>query len=93
MATPKTRTTPGINQPTVSKDYKNSSNTSSYFGNVGKEFKDVIKTYQATGEMSNKSGPGTDAEANRLRNQIDKEVGQFVGSLFGKRYNNNGKRI
>ena len=34
MPTPKPRNTPGINQPTVNKTYKNTSNSSSYFGNI-----------------------------------------------------------
>jgi hypothetical protein len=94
MATPKPRTTPGINQPTVNKNYKNNSNTSSYLGNVGKEFSDLVKTYSALTEMSNKSGPGTDAEANRLRSQQDKDLGQLAGAILkGRRYDTKGNQI
>jgi hypothetical protein len=92
MATPKPRTSPGINQSTVNKNYKNTSNSSSYFGNVGKEFKDFVRVYNATTEMANTSGPGTDAAASRLRNQQDKEFGQLMGALIGKRYNSKGIR-
>ena len=94
MATPKPRTKPGINQSTVSKDYKNTSNTSNYFGNVGKEFKDFAKTYGAVTEASNKIGPGTDAAANRLRIKQDQEMGQLAGAILqGRRYDTNGKQI
>ena len=94
MATPKPRSTPGINQPTVNKSYKNDSNTSSYAGNVGKEFKDFAKTYGAVTEMSNKSGPGTDAEANRLRAKQDKDLGQLAGAILkGRRYDTKGNQI
>jgi hypothetical protein len=94
MATPKPRTTPGINQPTVNKVNKNNSNTSNYVGNVGKEFSDFAKTYGAASEMSNKVGPGTDAAANRLRTLQDKEMGQLAGAILqGRRYDTKGKQI
>ena len=94
MATPKPRTSPGINQPTVNKTYKNTSNSSSYFGNVSKELKDFAKTYGAVTEMANTSGPGTDAAASRLRNKQDKDMGQLVGAILqGRRYDKNGKQI
>jgi hypothetical protein len=94
MATPKSRTTPGINQSTVNKINKNVSNTSTYFGNVGKEFKDFAKTYGAVTEMANTSGPGTDAAASRLRNKQDKDMGQLAGAILqGRRYDTNGKQI
>jgi hypothetical protein len=93
MATPRPRTTPGINQPTVNKNYKNTSNSSSYLGNIGKEAKDLVKTWVAGNDAGNAVGPGTDAAANKIRNQQDKEFGQLMGALLGKRYNSQGIRI
>jgi len=94
MATPKPRTTPGIDQSTVNKNYKNSSNSSSYFGNVGKELKDFARTYGAVNQKMNESGPGTDAAAVKLRNQQDKQMGQVAGAILqGRRYDRKGNQI
>jgi len=94
MATPKPRTTPGINQPTVGKDFKNANNASSYIGNIGKEIKDFVTTWSAVGEASNAVGPGTDAKANRLRNQQDKDMGQLAGAILqGRRYDKKGNQV
>jgi hypothetical protein len=92
---PKPRTSPGINQPTVNKTYKNTVNSSNYFGNVAKELGQFGKAYIATGEASQKSGPGTDERANMLRRKQDKAGGQFLGALFkGSRYDDKtGKQI
>ena len=63
------------------------SSIAGYVKNVGKEAKDFGKAYKATGEMSNKSGPGTDSAANKLRKKQDQEMGQFFGALLqGRRY-------
>jgi hypothetical protein len=92
MATPKPRTTPGINQPTVNKTYKNTSNSSSYFGNIGKEARDVYRTYSAAVDMSNRVGPGTDARANQLSDYVYKQIGQLGGAILGKRYDAKGNQ-
>jgi hypothetical protein len=92
MATPKPRTTPGINQPTVGKDFKNSTNASSYLGNIGKEIKETVKTFVALNDAGNAVGPGTDTQANNLRDKFTKDLGQLGGSLLGKQYDSKGKR-
>ena len=92
MASPKPRTTPGINQPTVNKTYKNTSNSSSYFGNIGKEARDVVRTFKAVNEMQNTPGPGTDARASQLRGYLDKQFGQLGGAILGKKYDKKGNQ-
>jgi hypothetical protein len=92
MATPKSRTTPGINQSTVNKVYKNSQNSSSYLGNIGKEIKDYGKTFFTLNDAMNAVGPGTDAKASALRKKLDKDFGQLVGAFVGRQYNNKGIR-
>lgn len=94
-ATPKPRNTPGINQSTVNKVYKNLTNSSSYLGNVGKEIKQRVEAYKATGEASLETGPGTDEKANRLRRKEDKAAGQLAGAIFlGRKYDDKtGKRV
>ena len=89
------RTSPGINQSTVNKVYKNITNSSSYFGNIGKEIKQRVQAYNATGEESQKTGPGTDERANRLRRKEDKATGQLFGAILqGRRYDDKtGKQI
>lgn len=73
---------------------KSASTVGSYLKNVGKEVKDFGRVYKAAQEMSNRVGPGTDTEANRLRNQQDKEMGQVFGAILqGRRYNSKGKQI
>lgn len=63
------------------------SSIAGYVKNVGKEAKDFGRAYKATSEMSNTSGPGTDAAASKLRKKQDKEMGQFFGALLqGRRY-------
>jgi len=66
-----------------------------YVGNVFKEVKDFGKAYKATGEMSNRVGPGTDRKANALRKEQDAQMGQFLGAVLqGRRYDNKtGKQI
>ena len=94
MATPKPRTSPGINQSTVNKDYKNSINSSSYVGNVAKELKDFARTYNAALEMGNTVGPGTDAKASKLRGYQDKQMGQVFGAILqGRRYDKKGNQV
>ena len=67
----------------------------SYLDNLKKELKQNFNAYKATNEMSNTSGPGTDAKANALRKKQDKEFGQLFGALLqGRRYDDNtGKQI
>lgn len=94
MATPKPRTTPGINQSTVNKTYKNSSNSSSYLGNIGKEVKDTVKTFVALNDAGNAVGPGTDTKANNLRDKFTKDLGQLAGAVLkGRRYDSKGNQI
>ena len=67
----------------------------SYLENLMKEAKQSFRAYQATGEASQKSGPGTDERANMLRRKEDKQVGQFIGALVqGRRYDDKtGKQV
>jgi hypothetical protein len=90
-----TRTTPGINQPTVNKTYKNTTNSSNYFGNVGKEAKQWFDAYRKTSEATGEVGPGTDARASRLSKKEDKAGGQLWGAVLqGRRYDDKtGKQI
>jgi hypothetical protein len=92
MATPKPRTSPGINQPTVNKTYKNTSNSSSYLGNIGKEARDVYRTWSAAQSMGMQVGPGTDARANELGGYVYKQLGQFGGAILGKKYDKKGNQ-
>jgi len=92
MATPKPRTSPGINQPTVNKTYKNTSNSSSYLGNIGKEAKDVLKTWSAAQSMGMQVGPGTDARASELGGYVYKQIGQLGGAVLGKKYDTKGNQ-
>jgi predicted lactoylglutathione lyase len=66
-----------------------------YFGNLVKEVKESAKAYKATGEASNKSGPGTDARANMLKRKEQKQMGQLFGAILqGRRYDSvTGKQI
>ncbi len=67
----------------------------SYLDNLMKELGQSARAYRATGEMSQKSGPGTDARANMLRRKEEKQFGQFLGAaLQGRRYDDKtGKQI
>jgi hypothetical protein len=67
----------------------------SYLDNLKKELGQAARAYQATGEMSQKPGPGTDARANRLRRKEDKAFGQLFGAVLqGRRYDDKtGKQI
>lgn len=69
------------------------SSIAGYVKNVGKEARDVVRTYKALDEMSNTPGPGTDAKANQLRGYVDKQLGQLGGAIIGRKYNKKGKRI
>ena len=94
MATPKPRTSPGINQSTVNKTYQNTSNSSNYVGNIGKELKDFARTYKAALEMGNTVGPGTDTKANQLRRYQNKQMGQVFGAILqGRRYDKKGNQV
>lgn len=67
----------------------------SYLDNLMKEVGQAARAYRATGEMSQKSGPGTDARANMLKRKEDKAFGQLFGAaLQGRRYDDKtGKQI
>jgi hypothetical protein len=67
----------------------------SYLDNLMKELGQSARAYRATGEMSQKSGPGTDTRANMLRRKEEKQFGQFLGAaLQGRRYDDKtGKQI
>ena len=67
----------------------------SYLDNLMKEVGQAARAYQATGEMSQKPGPGTDARANMLKRKEDKAWGQLFGAaLQGRRYDDKtGKQI
>lgn len=88
-----------MNKPRLSGDDKSRQNPSfkssiaGYVKNVGKEARDVVRTYRAVTEMSNTPGPGTDARANQLRGYLDKQFGQLGGAIIGRKYNKKGKRI
>lgn len=67
----------------------------SYLDNLKKELGQSFRSYQATTEASQKSGPGTDARANMLKRKEDKAFGQLFGAaLQGRRYDDKtGKQI
>jgi hypothetical protein len=69
------------------------SSIAGYVKNVGKEARDVVRTYRAVDEMANTPGPGTDARASQLRGYLDKQFGQLGGAIIGRKYNKKGKRI
>ena len=65
-----------------------------YFENIAKEINDVYQANRRTTEMSQTSGPGTDAMANKLAGIERRQVGQLVGAILkGARYNSKGKRV
>ena len=65
-----------------------------YFENIAKEINDAYQSQRRTSDMSNQVGPGTDAEANRLRGIQDRQAGQLVGAVLqGRRYDRQGKQI
>ena len=65
-----------------------------YFENIAREVNQSYQAYRATQEMSNTSGPGTDARANALRILEDKQNGQLFGAIVqGRRYDSKGKQI
>ena len=67
----------------------------SYLENLMKEAKQSVRAYNATGEESQKVGPGTDERANMLRRKEEKQFGQLIGALVqGRRYDDKtGKQI
>lgn len=73
----------------------NSGKKISYTSNLLKEAKQGLRAWNATLEMSQKVGPGTDAAANRLAKKETKAQGQFLGALLqGRRYDDKtGKQI
>jgi hypothetical protein len=65
-----------------------------YFQNIAKEINDVYQASRRTDEMSQTSGPGTDARASALFALEQKQAGQFWGALLqGRRYNESGKQV
>jgi hypothetical protein len=66
-----------------------------YLENLIKEAKQSVRAYNATGEESQKVGPGTDERANMLRRKEEKQFGQLIGALVqGRRYDDKtGKQI
>lgn len=67
----------------------------SYLDNLMKELGQSARAYRATGEASQKSGPGTDARANMLKRKEDKAFGQLFGAVLqGRRYDDKtGKQV
>jgi len=67
----------------------------SYLDNLMKELGQSARAYQATSEMSQRPGPGTDARANMLKRKENKAFGQLFGAaLQGRRYDDKtGKQI
>jgi hypothetical protein len=96
-ATPKPRSTPGINQPTVNKTYKNTANSSSYLGNVGKEVKQFARAVVNT-QIGDRNAPDA-VTAARINSEnwkkYDSAFGQLGGAIFkGRKYDDKtGKRV
>ncbi len=64
-----------------------------YFENIAKEINDVYQAHRRTTEMSNTSGPGTDAMANKLAGIERRQAGQLVGAVLrGAKYDAKGRR-
>jgi hypothetical protein len=64
-----------------------------YFENIAKEINDVYQANRRTSEMSNTSGPGTDAMANTLAGIARRQAGQLVGAVVkGAKYDSKGRR-
>jgi hypothetical protein len=64
-----------------------------YFENIAKEINDVYQANRRTTEMSNTSGPGTDAMANTLAGIARRQAGQLVGAVVkGAKYDSKGRR-
>ena len=88
-----------MNKPRTSADDKKNQTSAfksltGYGSNLLKETKQFGSAYKKTTQKSNESGPGTDAEASRLRKIEDNEFGQMLGALIqGRRYNKKGKQI
>jgi hypothetical protein len=92
---PAVRNTPGINQPTVNKAYKNTTNSSNYFGNVGRELRDV-PTALATGFVAMfERKQGAQPGSKRLQELVDndtragwnarRQYKEAINSITGKR--------
>lgn len=65
-----------------------------YFQNIANEINDVYQAYNRRVEMSNTSGPGTDAMANKLAGIERRQAGQLAGAILkGARYDSKGKRV
>lgn len=65
-----------------------------YWQNIANEINDVYRAHMRTIEMSNTSGPGTDAMANKLRGIEDRQTGQLAMAILqGRRYDNKGRQI
>lgn len=71
---------------------KPSSGLKGYTQNIVKEAGDLVRKYKQADRARGELGPGSDAKANRLRNQQDRAVGQLIGSLVGNKYDKKGRR-
>jgi len=102
MATPKPRTSPGINQPTVNKTYKNTSNSSSYIGNLGKEIKEYVQAWSANVDASDRARYSRvddplkksyeEQQATKAGNKTSQALGQLGGAIIGRKYDKSGKQ-
>ena len=92
-----TRTTPGINQSTVNKTYKNTANSSSYLGNVGKEIKQFARAVVDTQIGDRKAPDAVTAARINSKNwkKYDSAFGQLGGAIFkGRKYDDKtGKQV
>lgn len=64
-----------------------------YAQNIVKEANDFGRKYKQADRARGEIGPGTDAKANRLRNQQDRALGQLFGAVLGKKYDAKGRRV
>lgn len=63
-----------------------------YTQNIVKEAGDFVRAYKRADDARGQMGPGSGANATRLRNQQDRAGGQVIGSLFGNKYDSKGRR-
>jgi len=63
-----------------------------YTQNIVKEAGDFVRAYKRADNARGLIGPGTDAQANKLRKQQDRAGGQLLGSLVGNKYDSKGRR-
>jgi hypothetical protein len=63
-----------------------------YVSNIAKEFGDFGRAYKRTNDARGALGPGTDAKANKLRQQQDRAFVQLAASFIGNKYDKKGRR-